>query len=158
MVVAALEASPSPPAAEEREATLRAAIADRERKLAECRSLLDHDDPVTVAVSWIAVEFVDAHFGQHGLGRLRAYACSSLHRRPPQPAFGYRSLRDAVRPVERFPRVVDDRHDRDGVVVHYVDNVALERLHRSASHFLVWPVVRLDQLPESRYSTSLLDG
>ena len=33
---------------------MRAAIADCERKLANYRTLLDHDDAVTVATSWIA--------------------------------------------------------------------------------------------------------
>ncbi len=42
------------PAAQEREATLRAAIADCDRKLANYRTLLDHEDAVTVAASWIA--------------------------------------------------------------------------------------------------------
>ncbi len=42
------------PAAEAREAALRAAIADCDRKLANYRSLLDHEDAVTVAASWIA--------------------------------------------------------------------------------------------------------
>ncbi len=42
------------PAAQEREAALRAAIADCDRKLANYRSLLDHEDAVTVAASWIA--------------------------------------------------------------------------------------------------------
>ena len=42
------------PAAQEREAALRAAIADCDRKLANYRALLDHDDAVTVAASWIA--------------------------------------------------------------------------------------------------------
>ena len=42
------------PDAEEREAGLRAAIADCDRKLANYRALLDHEDAVTVAASWIA--------------------------------------------------------------------------------------------------------
>ncbi len=42
------------PAAQEREAALRAAIADCDRKLANYRALLDYDDAVTVAASWIA--------------------------------------------------------------------------------------------------------
>ncbi len=42
------------PAIEERQAALRAAIADCDRKLANYRALLDHDDAVTVAASWIA--------------------------------------------------------------------------------------------------------
>ena len=42
------------PAAQEREAALRAAIADCDRKLANYRALLDHEDAVTVAASWIA--------------------------------------------------------------------------------------------------------
>lgn len=42
------------PAAEEREATLRAAIADCDRKLANYRALLDQEDAVTVAAEWIA--------------------------------------------------------------------------------------------------------
>jgi hypothetical protein len=41
------------PAAQEREAALRAAIADCDRKLANYRALLDHEDAVTVAASWI---------------------------------------------------------------------------------------------------------
>lgn len=42
------------PAAVEREAALRAAIADCDRKLANYRALLDHEDAVTVAAEWIA--------------------------------------------------------------------------------------------------------
>lgn len=42
------------PTAEEREARLRAAIADCDRRLANYRALLDHDDAVTVAAEWIA--------------------------------------------------------------------------------------------------------
>ena len=42
------------PAAQEREAALRAAIADCDRKLANYRALLDHEDAVTVAAEWIA--------------------------------------------------------------------------------------------------------
>ncbi len=42
------------PAADEREAALRAAIADCDRKLANYRALLDHEDAVTVAAAWIA--------------------------------------------------------------------------------------------------------
>ncbi len=36
------------------QAALRAAIADCDRKLANYRALLDHDDAVTVAAAWIA--------------------------------------------------------------------------------------------------------
>ena len=42
------------PRRQEREAALRAAIADCDRKLANYRALLDHEDAVTVAASWIA--------------------------------------------------------------------------------------------------------
>ena len=45
--------NPTPPT-EQREAALRAAIADCDRKLANYRALLDHEDAVTVAASWIA--------------------------------------------------------------------------------------------------------
>ena len=41
-------------AAQEREAALRAAIADCDRKLRNYRALLDYEDAVTVAASWIA--------------------------------------------------------------------------------------------------------
>ncbi len=42
------------PAVEERQAALRAAIADCDRRLTNYRALLDHDDAVTVAAAWIA--------------------------------------------------------------------------------------------------------
>lgn len=46
------EESPAP--VDRCEATLRAAIADCDRKLANYRALLDHEDAVTVAAEWIA--------------------------------------------------------------------------------------------------------
>jgi site-specific DNA recombinase len=42
------------PAALQREASLRAAIAECDRKLTNYRALLDHEDAVTVAAEWIA--------------------------------------------------------------------------------------------------------
>ena len=57
-------------AAEQREADLRAAIADCDRKLANYRTLLDTEDAVTVAAEWIADtqrerKALERQLGQH---------------------------------------------------------------------------------------------
>jgi len=66
-------ASEPDPEAEKREAALRAGIADCDRKLANYRALLDHDDAVTVAAQWIADtqrerKALERQLGQHAPG------------------------------------------------------------------------------------------
>jgi hypothetical protein len=52
---AALASASEPdPEAEKRDADLRVAIAECDRKLRDYRALLDHEDAVTVAAGWIA--------------------------------------------------------------------------------------------------------
>jgi hypothetical protein len=67
------DATESDSEAEQRDAGLRAAIADCDRELANCRALLDHDDAVTVAAEWITDtqrerKESEHHLGQHGPG------------------------------------------------------------------------------------------
>ncbi|HEX9506744.1 MAG TPA: hypothetical protein VGA62_12155, partial [Acidimicrobiia bacterium] len=56
------------PDAQQREAELRAAIADCDRKLPNYRALLDHEDAVTVAASWIADTQRERKNLEHQLG------------------------------------------------------------------------------------------
>ncbi len=109
------------PTAQRREAALRAAIADCDRKLANYRALLDHQDAVPVAAAWIA----DTQRERKNLERQLGTAVAGDSLSSEQVKALVSSLREIVQvlaaaepvdkaeiyaPTRHFPRVRSRRH------------------------------------------------
>jgi hypothetical protein len=95
------------PAAQQREAGLRAAVADCDRKLAKYRVLLDHEDAVTVAASWTA----DTQRERKRLERQLGQHVTGDQFDPEQVKALVRALKDIVRVLSSA-----EPHDKTGAV------------------------------------------
>src|SRR3954451_11320969 len=109
-------ASERAPAAQQREAALRTAIADCDRKLANYRALLDHEDAVTVAASWIA----DAQRERRNLERQLGQPVRGDQLTPEQVKALVKALKDIVGVLsDAEPKDKSELYDQLGISLAY---------------------------------------
>lgn len=103
-------------AAQEREAALRAAIADCDRKLANYRALLDYEDAVTLAATWIA----DTQRERKNLERQLGQSVPGDRLTPKQVKALVNALRDIVAVLaEAEPSDKAELYDQLGISLVY---------------------------------------